>query len=405
MSNQPVVITGMGMITPAGNSVSENWDNIIKGETKAALDPSLEDCPVKLSCRVNNIDELDMEVAKPWFWDDYAKFAQLATLEALRAAGLDHKNWEDPTRVAVLIGSGAGGTQTLEAQHRAMLEGDYEDLSPLTLPMGLLNMAAGQVAIEVNALGPCFSPCSACASGAMAIGLAKYLINNDIADVVIAGGAEAAITPFYVSSFAKMRTLSLNPDPATASRPFDKERNGFVIGEGAGVLILESQAHASKRNAPVAGHLLGYGFSADAHHVTTPHPEGEGAFLAMQAALKDGQCHPSDVGYVNAHGTSTKGNDVIESEAIKRLFGSQVPVSSTKGVTGHLLGAGGAIEAIYCLKGLQSGVIPASANLKELDPNINVNVIAGNSIEQQYRIALSNSFGFGGQNAALLLSN
>lgn len=404
MNGNQVAITGLGIITPAGNNLKENWKTVLAGKTQANFDPILDNCPVNISCRVKGFDSLDAKISKPWFWDNYAKFAQIATLEALDNAGLDSDSWIDPTRVAVLIGSGAGGTETLEEQHQAMLEGGADDLSPLTLPMGLLNMAAGQVAIEIKAYGPCFSPCSACASGATAIGLGKYLINNGIADVVIAGGAEAAVTPFYVSSFARMKTLSPNPDPTIASRPFDCDRDGFVIGEGAGIFVLESLEHAKRRDADIKGYLQGYGFSADAYHVTTPHPEGKGANTAMLAALKDACCSASDVGYVNAHGTSTIGNDVTESQAIKKIFGNNISVSSTKGVTGHLLGAGGAIEAIYTLLAIRDNTLPVTANLKKLDSNISLDVISGESREKAIKLGLSNSFGFGGQNASLLFS-
>jgi len=328
----------------------------------------------------------------------------LAAREALRDAGLEPKQWQDSSRVAVIIGSGAGGTTTLEEQHAVLLSEGADDVSSLTLPMGLLNMAAGQVAIALGARGPCFAPCSACASGASAIGLGKELLRSGAADIVVAGGTEAPITRFYVSAFARMRALSRNTDARTASRPFDTTRDGFVIGEGAGMVVLESEEHAQRRGARIHGRLLGYGASADAHHVTSPHPEGLGATLAMKAALRDAGVDASAVGYINAHGTSTQGNDVVEATAIRELFGARVPVSSTKGVTGHLLGAAGAIEAVYAALAVAHGKAPPTANLAHPDPKIDLNLIYGAPRELDTGIALSNSFGFGGQNVSLIIA-
>ena len=397
-------ITGIGLITPAGIGVEKNWKRIVEGVTTATLDSELTGLPVEISCRVPGFKLSDLTVANPWQWDRYSQFGLIAALEAVQDAGLTPGQWKDDSRVAVIIGSGAGGTATLEAQHKAMLEDGPAGLSSLTLPMGLLNMAAGQVAIELGARGPCFAPCSACASGASAIGLARDLLRSGVADIVIAGGTEAPITPFYVSAFARMRALSRQADPSVASRPFDAERDGFVIGEGAGIFVMETEAHARARGARIHAKLIGYGGSADAHHVTTPHPEGRGAKLAMMAALHDADVSPSSVDYVNAHGTSTPGNDVVESAAIESLFGSRVAVSSTKGVTGHLLGAAGAIEAAYTVLALKYGVIPPTANLTNPDSKINVDLVYKSARQQQGRFALSNSFGFGGQNVSLLIS-
>jgi 3-oxoacyl-[acyl-carrier-protein] synthase II len=402
MSAFAVAITGMGLVTPAGIGVTENWRRVVSGKSVAAPDSALEGLAVQISCQVPGFDAAELGLKNPWQWDRFAQFALAAALQALRDAGLEPKQWKDASRVAVIIGSGAGGTMTLEAQHAVMLSEGAEDMSSLTLPMGLLNMAAGQVAIELGARGPCVAPCSACASGASAIGMAKELIRSGAADIVVAGGTEAPITPFYVSAFARMRALSRRAEAQTASRPFDAARDGFVIGEGAGVFVLESEEHARARGARVRGRLLGYGASADAHHVTTPHPDGLGAQLAMQAALRDAGLAASVVDYVNAHGTSTLGNDVIEAAAIKRLFGNRVCVSSTKGVTGHLLGAAGAIEAAYSLLAMEHSMAPPTANLTDPDPAIDVDLVYGEPREQPLRIALSNSFGFGGQNVSLI---
>ncbi|MBV4482160.1 beta-ketoacyl-[acyl-carrier-protein] synthase family protein [Pseudomonas khavaziana] len=404
MVAEAVVVTGIGLVTPAGIGLEANWQRVVAGQATAAPDQTLEAMPVGISCRVPSFDSVLLGVKNPWQWDRYAQFALLAARQALEDAGLEAGSWTDASRVAVIIGSGAGGTATLEQQHAVLLSEGADDVSSLTLPMGLLNMAAGQVAIELGARGPCLAPCSACASGASALGMAKDLINRGVCDIVVAGGAEAPITPLYVAAFAKMRALSRNPDASGASRPFDAARDGFVIGEGAGMFVLESQAHARARGARSRGRLLGYGASADAHHVTTPHPQGLGARLAMQAALRDAGIEAGVVDYVNAHGTSTPGNDVIESHAIAELFGTRMLVSSTKGVTGHLLGAAGAIEAAYTLLALEHGRVPPTANLRNPDPQIAVDLVQGQARVQPIKVALSNSFGFGGQNVSLVFA-
>jgi len=404
MQSFSAAITGLGLVTPAGVGVAENWRRVLSGESAAALDPELKDLPVEISCRVPDFQSSDLNLPNPWQWDRFAQFALLAAREALRDAGLEPKQWRDSARVAVIIGSGAGGTATLEEQHAVLLADGADDVSSLTLPMGLLNMAAGQVAIALGARGPCFAPCSACASGASAIGLGKDLLRSGAVDIVVAGGTEAPITRFYVAAFARMRALSRNTDARTASRPFDTTRDGFVIGEGAGMVVLESEEHAQRRGARIHGRLLGYGASADAHHVTSPHPEGLGATLAMKAALRDAGVDASAVGYINAHGTSTQGNDVVEATAIRELFGARVPVSSTKGVTGHLLGAAGAIEAVYAALAVAHGKAPPTANLAHPDPKIDLNLIYGAPRELDTGIALSNSFGFGGQNVSLIIA-
>jgi 3-oxoacyl-[acyl-carrier-protein] synthase II len=397
-------VTGLGLITPAGIGVPENWKRIIGGRSAASVDPQLADFPVHISCRVPDFAPELLGVANLWQWDRFAQFALIATVEALQDAGLTPQQWLDDSRVAVIIGSGAGGTATLEAQHAALLSDGHVGISPLTLPMGLLNMAAGQVAIELGARGPCLAPCTACASGASAIGIARDILRAGGADIVIAGGTEAAITPFYVSAFARMRALSRRSEAETASRPFDAERDGFVLGEGAGIFVMETEEHARARGARIHARVVGYGASADAHHVTLPHPEGRGAKLAMKAALTDGGVNPDEVAYINAHGTSTPANDIIESAAIRELFGSRIAVSSTKGVTGHLLGAAGAIEAAYTALALERAVIPPTANLVNPDPKVDVDLVYHSAREQKIGLALSNSFGFGGQNVSLLIA-
>ncbi|MFF3616976.1 beta-ketoacyl-[acyl-carrier-protein] synthase family protein [Streptomyces sp. NPDC002580] len=406
MSGFAASITGIGLITPAGIGVKENWERVVDGRSTAAHHDDLAGLPVTMACRVPDFSPQQLGLRGAWQWDRYSQFAIAATREALAQAGLVAGEWADSARVAVIIGSGAGGTATLEEQHRILIEEGPGEISPMTLPMGLLNMAAGQVAIDIGANGPCLTPCTACAAGASAIGLGRELIRSGLADIVIAGGAEAPITPLYMSSFARMRALSRRlDDPATASRPFDATRDGFVLGEGAGIVVLESDEHARARGAQTLARVIGYGASADAHHVTSPHPEGKGAELAVRAALADAGLTGRDVGYVNAHGTSTPLNDVIEAGVIRRVIGSDAKVSSTKGVTGHPLGAAGSIEAAYAALAVHHGVIPPTASLTEVDPQVDVDVVHGAPRLGPVPIALSNSFGFGGQNAALLISS
>ncbi|MER5933615.1 beta-ketoacyl-[acyl-carrier-protein] synthase family protein [Streptomyces sp. NPDC002054] len=406
MTGFAAAITGIGLVTPAGIGVKESWDRVVDGRPTAAHHPGLAGLPVTMACRVPDFDPAGQGLRAAWQWDRYSQFALVAAREALAQAGLTPGEWADSSRVAVILGSGAGGTATLEEQHRVLIEEGPEEVSSMTLPMGLLNMAAGQVAIDIGANGPCMAPCTACAAGASAIGLGRELIRSGLADIVVAGGAEAPITPLYVSSFARMRALSRRlDDPQTASRPFDAGRDGFVLGEGAGVVVLESEDHARARGVQPVARVIGYGASADAHHVTSPHPEGKGAELAVRAALADAGLTGSDVGYVNAHGTSTPLNDVIEAGVIRRVAGTDVQVSSTKGVTGHPLGAAGSIEAAFAALTVHHGVIPPSAGTTEIDPRVEVDVVHGAARHRRVEVALSNSFGFGGQNAALLIAS
>ena len=395
-------ITGIGLVSPAGVGVADNWAQVVEGRTAAARDPELAGMRVAVSCRVPAFDPEDLGLSGAWRWDRYTCFAVVATYEALREAGLTPGEW-DSARVAVVIGSGAGGTATLEEQHRNLINEGPSGVSPLTLPMGLLNMAAGQVASEVGANGPCLAPCTACASGASAIGIGRDMLRLGTADIVIAGGSEAPITPLYVSAFARMRALSRTTDPATASRPFDVTRDGFVLGEGAGVVIMESEEHARARGVTPVAKVIGYGSSADAHHVSSPHPQGLGARVAVRAALADAGINRHDVDYVNAHGTSTPMNDRIEAAVIRDEIGHQAAVSSTKGVTGHPLGAAGAIEAAFAALSIRNGLIPPTANLTDPDPEVEVDLVYKAARQADVRIALSDSFGFGGQNTALLI--
>ncbi|WP_306321407.1 MULTISPECIES: beta-ketoacyl synthase [unclassified Streptomyces] len=405
MTGFAAAITGIGLVTPAGVGVPENWERVVAGLPTAAHAPELAGLPVPMACQVPDFDTALKGLRGARQWDRYTQFAVVAAYEALAQAGFTAGEWPDSSRVAVVVGSGAGGTATLEEQHAALLAEGPSDVSPLTLPMGLLNMAAGQVAIELKANGPCFAPCSACASGASAIGLARDMLRSGVADVVVAGGAEAPVTPLYSSSFARMRALSRRvDDPGSASRPFDVDRDGFVLGEGAGMFVMETPEHARARGARQIATVVGYGASADAHHVTQPHPEGLGAKLAVRAALKDAGLTGDDVAYVNAHGTSTPRNDAVESAVIREVLGADTAVSSTKGVTGHPLGAAGAIEAAFAALTVERGVIPPTANLTTPDPVVDVDLVYKAARQAPTAVALSNSFGFGGQNTALLIA-
>ncbi|MBQ0986519.1 beta-ketoacyl-ACP synthase II [Streptomyces sp. F63] len=406
MTGFAAAITGTGLVTSAGAGVEESWDRVVAGKPTAAHHACLDGLPVTMACRVPGFDAARLGVRDAWQWDRYTQFAIAAAREALERAGLTPGSWDDSSRVAVILGSGAGGTATLEEQHRVLIEEGPSEVSPMTLPMGLLNMAAGQVAIDIGANGPCMAPCTACAAGASAIGLGRELIRSGLADIVVAGGSEAPATPLYVSAFARMRALSRRlDDPDSASRPFDAGRDGFVLGEGAGVVVLESEEHARARGVRPVARVIGYGASADAHHVTSPHPEGRGAELAVRAALADAGLTGRDIGYVNAHGTSTPLNDVIEAGVIRRVAGTDVRVSSTKGVTGHPLGAAGSVEAVFAALTVRDGVIPPSAGTTEVDPRVEVDVVHGAALHERVEVALTNSFGFGGQNAALLIAS
>ncbi|NJQ01284.1 beta-ketoacyl-[acyl-carrier-protein] synthase family protein [Streptomyces zingiberis] len=406
MTGFAAAITGIGLVTPAGAGAKESWERVVEGGPAAAHHTDLADLPVSMACRVPGFDPAALGARDAWQWDRYSQFAIAAAREALEQAGLAPGGWADSSRVAVILGSGAGGTATLEEQHRALIEEGPSEVSPLTLPMGLLNMAAGQVAIDIGANGPCLAPCTACAAGASAIGLGRELLRSGTADIVVAGGAEAPITPLYVSAFARMRALSRRlDDPRTASRPFDAGRDGFVLGEGAGVMVLESEEHARARGARPVARVIGYGASADAHHVTSPHPEGKGAELAIRAALADAGITGRDIGHVNAHGTSTPRGDVVEAGVILRMVGTDTQVSSTKGVTGHPLGAAGSIEAAFAALAVHHGIVPPTAGTTEVDPKVGVDVVTGAARRRRVDVALSNSFGFGGQNAALLIAS
>ncbi|MCC9711445.1 beta-ketoacyl-[acyl-carrier-protein] synthase family protein [Streptomyces sp. MNU76] len=400
-----IAVTGLGLVTPAGVGVERNWSEVCRARgTAAALDPELDGVPVSLACRVPDFDaEALLGGRRAHRLDRFVQFALVAAHEALADSGLDPATW-DGARVGVVLGNAGAGLQTYEGQHRVMLDQKPQRVTPLLLAMYLPNMMAGQVAIEFGATGPNLVVATACASGNTAIATACDLLALGRCDVVLTGGSEAMVTPLTMSGFANMGALSTRNDaPESASRPFDADRDGFVAGEGAGLLVLERAGDARARGARIRARIVGHGSTADAHHITAPHPDGRGLEQAMRLALADAGAAPADVSYVNAHGTSTPLNDLAEARTLRRVLPAGPLVSSTKGVTGHLLGAAGAIEAAYTVLALENGLVPPTANLRTRDPEIDIDV-AATPIRHDIELALSNSMGFGGQNAVLALS-
>ncbi|WEP00550.1 beta-ketoacyl-[acyl-carrier-protein] synthase family protein (plasmid) [Streptomyces sp. FXJ1.172] len=379
-----------------------NWARLIKGVSTAAPDPRLHDVPVQFSCRVPDFDADKLLGSRlSWQLDPVSQFALIAAREAIADAGHDVEGWDAP-RVGVVIGSCVGGAQTSAVQNDKFHDSGPDAVSAMFLPMSLVNMVAGVLSIHCNATGPNLLVSTACASGSTAIGVACELLLRDQCDIVIAGGAEAAITPLYVSGFARMGTLSRrNDDPTGASRPFSAERDGFVMAEGAGILVLERVEDAEARRAPVWARVLGYGNSADGYHVTSPHPEALGARAAAEQACTQAGISPSEVQHVNAHGSGTKLSDAVESRYIADYFPKAI-TTSTKSLIGHPLGAAGAIEAAYTAMSLRHQLIPATANLDPQDPAIEID-IAAETRPAAIDLAMSNSFGFGGHNAVLLM--
>ena len=404
-----VFVTGAGVISPLGNDTSVFWKRLLEGQSGAAPITRFDTTKfsTRFACEVKDFSTegiIDRKDAKRM--DRFVQFAVAASAESIRSAGLDLES-VNRDRVGVLIGSGIGGMETFETQHRVMLERGPDRVSPLFIPMMISDMAAGQVSIQFGLRGPNFCTVSACASGAHAIGEALRLIRAGDADIILAGGAEATITPMAVAGFSNLRALSQrNDDPARASRPFDQDRDGFVIGEGAGVLVLESETHARRRQAPILCELCGYGASADAYHITAPSEDGDGASRAMLRALEDGRVRPEEIQYINAHGTSTQAGDPIEVFAVKRVLGEQarrVMMSSTKSMTGHLLGAAGGLEAVVTALTIRHGVVPPTINLDCQDPQCDLDFVPHHAREIPVRTALSNSFGFGGHNVTLAM--
>jgi len=404
---QRVVVTGLGAVTPIGNTVSDYWDGLISGRNGVAgitlFDASEHAC--RFGAEVKDFDPSGfLEAKEAKRWDRFCKFGVVAAKQAVADAGLEITE-ANADRIGVSIGSGVGGLLTMETQAHVLEGKGPGRVSPFTVPMMIPNMATGLAAIALGAKGPSSAVATACAAGSNSVGDAFRLLQLGKADVMVCGGAESAITPLGVAGFASAKALSFrNDDPATASRPFDKERDGFVIGEGAGVLVLETLAHAEARGATVLAEVVGYGTTCDAHHITAPTPGGVGGAAAIRLALEDGQISADSVDYVNAHGTSTPANDKNETSAIKSALGSRalaIPVSSTKSMTGHLLGGSGGIEAVACVLALQHGVVPPTINHINPDPDCDLDVVPNTAREHRLGTVLSNSFGFGGHNVCL----
>lgn len=401
-----VAVTGLGLVTAAGIGVEASWDGVCRGRSAAAKDPRLAGLPVDISCTVPGLDPArHVGRRSPLMHDRFIQLALVAAREAVADCGLDPDTW-DGARVGVVVGCGLGGIATMETQHRRLLEKGPESVSALLLPMLVPNMVAGHLAIELQVTGPNFVTASACASGATAIGTAARLLRDGTCDVVITGGTEANVTPLMVTGFNQMGALSGRvDDPAAASRPFDTERDGFVIGEGSGVLVLEREADAAARGAEIRARFAGYGASADAHHITAPEPEGKSVLQAVHAALTEADIASNEIQHVNTHGTSTPLNDAVEARMLRHVVGDDTAVTSTKGVLGHTLGAAGAIEAVLTVLAIERSAIPPTANLAHQDPAVELDVVTGVSREEKVEVAMSNSFGFGGQNAVLLFTS
>ena len=403
-----VFVTGLGMVTPLGLDTASTWNNLIHGVSGidyiSAFDP--EGFETRFAAEVKGFDPTDyLNKKKARHMDRFAQFAVVAAQEALWQSELDMEKL-DPTRVAVIIGSGIGGIGTLSEQFQVLQERGPSRVNPFLIPMMLADMGPGQVSMTLGAKGPNFCPVSSCSSGAEAIGEAWNMIRRGEVEVAIAGGTEAPICPIAVAGFNACQALSRrNDDPRGASRPFDVDRDGFVMGEGAAVLVLESLESVRRRDAQVLSELVGYAATSDAYHVTQPAPGGEGAARAMQLALKSSGLAPQDIDYINAHGTSTPLNDKFETMSIKGVFGEHahfIPISSTKSMTGHLLGAGAALEAAFSVIALQKGMIPPTINLEHQDPECDLDYTPNAARQRQLHAVMSNSLGFGGHNSSLI---
>ena len=404
-----VVITGLGAVTPIGNNTNDFWEGIKEG--KCGIDEitrfDITNFKVKLAAELKDFnaeDYFDRREAKRL--DRFSQYAMVAAREAWKDSGLD-KETENMERVGIIIGSGIGGIGTTEEEHEKYMTKGPDRVSPMYIPMGIPNMATGNVAIDIGAKGESISMVTACASGTHSIGESFRMIKHGYQDVVLAGGTEAGITPLGIAGFTNIKALSKSEDKTRASIPFDKERSGFVMGEGAGVIVLEELEHAKKRGAKIYAEMVGYGATSDAYHITSPAPGGEGGARAMKIAMEEAHVNPEEITYINAHGTSTHLNDSYETQAIKTALGEEaakkVMVSSTKGHTGHLLGAAGGVEAIVCAKAIEEGFVPATINYKVPDEECDLDVVPNEGRKVDVKYAISNSLGFGGHNSSILL--
>jgi 3-oxoacyl-[acyl-carrier-protein] synthase II len=407
-SDRRVVVTGLGVVTPLGQDVDTFWKNLIAGQCGidriTAFDSAAFD--TQIAGEVKDFDPIlafpsPKEVRRT---DPYSQFAIYAAWKALKDSGLELEK-ENRDEIGVMLGSGIGGLQTTADQLRILMERGPSRVSPFTIPMLISNMASGLISMYHNLRGPNFATCSACATSNHAIGEAWRTIKMGDAHTMLAGGSEAAVIPIGIAGFCAMKAMSTrNDDPKHASRPFDKDRDGFVMGEGAGVLVLEELEHAKKRGATIYCEIAGYGNTADAHHLTAPSPGGEGAARCMKMALRTGGMNLEDVSYINAHGTSTPQGDICETQAIKTVFGDhakKVAVSSTKGATGHMLGAAGAVETVVCTLAIKHGIVPPTINLQNQDPECDLDYVANVAREMPVNAIINNSFGFGGHNATI----
>ena len=399
-----VVVTGLGILSPIGNTLAEAWDSCINGVSGISrIEIDLKNNPVKVGGRLKNFNPEDFLDSKEIRRiDPFIQYGIIAANQSINHSGiLDSKI--DLSKVGINFGAGIGGIDTIEKNKSLLEERGYKKVSPFFVPGSIVNMISGLISIKHGFMGPNTSVVTACSTGNHCIGTAARSIAYGEADVMIAGGAEMASTPLSIAGFTAARALSMNSDPETASRPWHKDRDGFVLSDGAGSLVLEDFDHAKARDAKIYAEVLGFGTSSDAHHVTAPPEDGRGAVLSMTNALNDAEIHPSEIDYVNAHGTSTPLGDIAETTALKKVFGDYVPqISSTKSMTGHTLGAAGAIESIFCIQAINHGIIPPTINLDKPDPLCDLNYTPLVSVEKNVRVAMNNSFGFGGTNSTLV---
>ena len=409
MKMRRVVITGLGAITPIGNNITEFWNGI--KENKCGIDNitsfDTKDSKVKLAAEIKQYNPEDyFEKREAKRLDKYSQYAMIAAREAWKDSKLD-KEKENMERVGVVLGSGIGGVETIERENKKYIEKGPDRVSPMYIPMGIINIATGNVAIDIGAKGESIAIVTACATGTHCIGESFRMIKHGYQDIILAGGTESSITPVSIAGFANIKALSKSEDKTRASIPFDKERNGFVMGEGAGVVILEELEHAQKRGAKIYAEIVGYGATSDSYHITSPAPNGEGGARAMKLAIEEANVKPEEITYINAHGTSTILNDSCETQAIKTALGEQaakkVMVSSTKGHIGHLMGAAGAVETIICTKAIEEGFIPATINYKIPDEECDLDIVPNKGRNKEVKYAISNSLGFGGHNSSILL--